>query len=115
MGLMNRFNKGTIDWGIDTKDMKYIKLSEFKEGDIVPIKGLFINKKGNYDPHPVAIAENGLIDLPQHQTDTVNEILASPEVVEAIKQGKVAFKVRTYNATKFGNKECLSVEWVDIE
>jgi hypothetical protein len=115
MGLMNRFNKGTIDWGIDTKDMKYIKLSEFKEGDIVPVKGLFINSKGNFEPHPVAISENGLIDLPMHQTDTVNEILASPEVVEAIKQGKVAFKVRIYNAVKYSNKECYSVEWVDME
>jgi hypothetical protein len=115
MGLMNRFNKGTIDWGIDTKDMKYIKLSEFKEGDIVPVKGLFINNKGKFEPHPVAISENGLIDLPMHQTDTVNEILASPEVVEAIKQGKVAFKVRIYNAVKYSNKECYSVEWVDME
>jgi hypothetical protein len=115
MGLMNRFNKGTIDWGIDTKDMKYIKLSEFKEGDIVQVKGLFINNKGNFEPHPVAISENGLIDLPMHQTETVNEILASPEVVEAIKQGKVAFKVRIYNAVKYSNKECYSVEWVDME
>lgn len=116
MGLMNRFNKGGVDWGIDTEDMKYIKLSEFPvSDDVVKIKGVFINKKGNFDPHPVAIGDNGLIDLPSHLTDAVNEMIAAPEVVEAIKTGHVGFKVRSYDADKFGKKDCRSVEWVDID
>ena len=116
MGLMNRFNKGGVDWGVNTEGMNYIKLSEFPvSDDIIKIKGIFINNKGNFSAHPVAIGENGLIDLPAHLTDSVIEMLAAPEVVEAIKGGHVGFKVRSYDAEKFGKKDCRSVEWVDID
>ena len=113
MGLMNKFNKGSINWGVDTKDMPYIKLSDLKVGEERPIRGLFINSKGNFDAHPVAIVNNTLIDLPSHLTDTVNEIVADQEAVEAIKAGKVGIKVREYTAKKY-NRECKSVEWIDI-
>lgn len=116
MGLMGRFNKGGIDWGVKTDDMEYIKLSEFPVGDeVIKVRGVFINGKGNFGDHPVAIGENGLIDLPPHLTDVVKEMITDPEVVEAIKAGKVGFKVRSYDADKFGKKDCRSVEWVDIE
>lgn len=115
MGLMGKFNKGGIDWGIDTKDMKYITLKEFDIDSVFTVKGLFINKKGNFDPHPVAITENGLVDLPSHQHDIVLQILEDPEAVEAIKTGKVGCKVRSYDADKFGMKDCRSVEWVDLD
>ena len=115
MGLMNRFNKGSIDWGVDTSNMNYIKLSELAVGDLVKVKGVYINSKGNFGAHPVAISDNGLIDLPSHQTEAVQEMIASPEVVEAMKGGKVGFKVRSYDADKFGKKDCRSVEWIDID
>lgn len=115
MGLMNKFNKGGIDWGIKTDDMPYCKLSEFKVGDERPIRGLFINSKGNFDAHPVAIGENALLDLPAHLTEAVNEILADAEAVEAIKAGKVGIRVRSYDSDKFGKKDCRSVDWIDIE
>lgn len=115
MGLMNKFNKGGIDWGIDTKDLEYRDLKEYKEGDVITIKGLFINKKGNYDDHPVAIIDGALLDLPAHLNDAALEILADNEVVEAIKAGKVGVKIRSYDANKYGKKDCRSVEWIDIE
>lgn len=115
MGFMNKFNKGGIDWGVKTKGMPYVKLSEFQIGDIRPIRGLFINGKGVFDAHPVAIGKNALIDLPAHLTDAANEIMADPEAVEAIKAGKVGIKVRSYDSDKYGKKDCRSVEWVDIE
>lgn len=115
MGLMNRFNKGGVDWGIDTKDLPYKDLKEYKENEVIVIKGLFINKKGNFGPHPVAIIDGALLDLPAHLHDTALEILADPEVVEAIKAGKAGVKIRSYDADKFGKKDCRSVEWIDIE
>ena len=114
MGLMGRFNKGGIDWGVDTKALNYMKLSELSVGETRKIQGVFINSKGNFDAHPVAISDGVLIDLPSHQTDTVKEILESPEVVEAIKAGHVGFTVRSYDSDKFGKKDCRSVEWIDI-
>ena len=112
---MNRFNKGAIDWGMDTKDFPYKDLKEYKEGDIIVIHGLFINKKGNFGDHPVAIMDDALLDLPAHLNDAALDILGDNEVVEAIKAGKVGVKVRSYDADKFGKKDCRSVEWVDIE
>lgn len=114
MGLMGKFNKGGIDWGIDTKDLKYVELKEYEVGTVIKIKGLFINKKGNFDPHPVAIIENALLDIPAHMHDTVVDILKDPDAIEAIKAGKVGVKVRSYDADKFGKKDCRSVEWVDM-
>lgn len=115
MGLMNKFNKGGIDWGIETKDLPYRELKEYNVGDTIVIKGLFINRKGNFDDHPVAIIDGALLDLPSHLHDAATEILADSEVVEAIKDGKVGVKVRSYDADKFGKKDLRSVEWIDIE
>ena len=114
MGMFNSLNKGGIDWGVDTEDMDYIKLEEVKDAGNLVIKGVFINNKGNFGAHPVAILENGLLDLPAHQTENVTTILENPEMVEAIKAGKCAVKVVTYIAKKY-NKECFTVDWVDVE
>ena len=115
MGLMNKFNKGGIDWGIDTRNLPYKELKDYNVDDIITIKGLFINKKGNFDPHPVAIIDGALLDLPSHLYEAANEILADHEVIEAIKAGKVGVKVRSYDSDKFKKKDCRSIEWVDIE
>lgn len=114
MGMFNSLNKGGIDWGVDTEKMQYIRLEEMKDAGNIVIKGVFINKKGNFDPHPVAIIENGLLDLPAHQTENVQTILESPEMVEAVKAGKCAVKVVPYTAKKY-NKDCFTVDWVDVE
>lgn len=115
MGLFGNLNKGSVDWGIDTKELNYIKLAEFPvNDDVIPVKGVFINSKGNFDPHPVAIIDSALVDLPAHMTESVKTILETPEMVEAIKAGKCGFKVRSYEASKFGKKDCRSIEWVDI-
>lgn len=115
MGLMSKYNKGSIDWGMDTKDFPYVKLSVMKVGEIFDVNGLFINSKGNYGSHAVAISGNTLVDLPSHLTEAVQNMLQDMEVVDAIKAGKVQAKVKTYNASNFGNKECFSVEWLDKE
>lgn len=114
MPLFSNLNKGGIDWGINTEDLKYIKLSELNLDEVIQICGVFLNTKGNFGTHPVAIIKDALLDLPAHQTETVQEILNSPAMIEGIKEGKCGIKVRPYKSTKY-NKDCLSVEWVDIK
>lgn len=115
MGLMSKYNKGSIDWGMDTKDFPYVKLSEMTVGKIFNVQGIFINNKGNFGSHAVVISDGALIDLPSHLTEAVQNMLQDSEVIKAIKEGKVQAKVKTYNASNFGNKECFSVEWLDKE
>ena len=115
MGLMNKFNKGSIEWGVSTEGLAYKKLSELDKENTYKIFGVFLNTKGNFGSHPVAICDGFLADIPAHQTENVQEMLADQEVIDAIKAGKVGFNVKPYNAANFGNKECFSVTWVDIE
>lgn len=114
MGLMNKYNKGTIDWGVETEGLDYVKLQDLEKGKSYKIAGIFINSKGNFGAHPVAICDGFLADIPSHQTENVQKMLADEEVIDAIKAGKVGFEVKTYNATNFGNKECFSVTWIDL-
>lgn len=114
MGLMNKFNKGSIDWGTSTEGLEYKKLSELEKGKKYKVLGVFLNSKGNFGAHPVAICEGFLADIPAHQTENVQTMLQDQEVIDAIKAGKVGFTVETYNAKNFGNKECFSVTWIDL-
>ena len=50
--------------------------------------------------------------LPKHLLETVQAMIADPEVVAAVKAGKAGFRCRKYE-TRDGN-EGLSVEWVDL-
>ena len=87
MGFAERYNKFNTIFDIDIKDFKFMDGYDFiaKYGDnVVKIDGLYINKKGHYDDHPVAIIESEkvLLDLPSHMTDTVNEVLQDAESID---------------------------------
>lgn len=115
MSFANKFNKG-VNFNIDTKDFKYVKLADlYKENGtdvITPINGMFV-VKGKIETAPVFIDEQGkrLINIPAHLTATVREILADPEAVQAVKDGKVGFTIRTYESHA---KECYTVNFVDL-
>ena len=117
MSFANKHNKGAIDWGVDTKDYPYISREEAFKTDkdkVYQLKGLYINKKGNFGDHPVAICEGFFIDLPDYMTDDVKEILASEDDINDIKSGIVGFKLEEFVDKKF-KKTCYGVKWVDIE
>lgn len=68
-----------------------------------------------YNPHPVAInvEEKMLIDLPEHMTETVEEILKDGESISLIKRGCVGLRATNYIDKKY-KKTCYSAEWVDL-
>ena len=121
MSFASKHNKGAIDWGIDTEGFEYFKLSELYElvqdADL-KLHGLFINSKNNseYGASCVAILEDRFVNLPQHMIEEIQGILADPEDVEAIKAGKVGFKIRTYESDKKKGKDktCYAISWVDL-
>lgn len=77
------------------------------------VLGLYINKKSKYGDAPVAISEDFSINLPSFMVDTVNEMIADPEMVDAINAGEVGLEVYEYTPKNQTNT-CYSCRWVDM-
>ena len=118
MSFANKYNKGNIIFDIDISDFNFMNLSDIYTSygkNVIKVDGLYINKKGKYSPHPVAInvEEKMLIDLPKHMTEVVEEILKEGESISLIKRGCVGIRARKYTDKKY-KKTCYSAEWVDL-
>lgn len=117
MSFATKFNKGS-KFDIDTSDMEFRSLAELKaefdETTTYPLKGIYINSKSKFGAHPVFITDKYLVDVPSHMIDTVNDVLADQTAIDDIKAGKVGFKIYSYTSQTY-NRECLNVEFVDVE
>lgn len=118
MSFAQKYNKGSVIFDIDIKDYVFTDGYDFVKNhgsNVVKIDGLYINNKGMYDDHPVAIikSEKLLVDLPSHMTDTVREILKDSESITLIKKGLVGIKAHEYVDKKY-KKNCVGFEWCDL-
>ena len=120
MSFANRHNKGGIDWKIGdlkTDSFQFWKREEcYKEAPdkTYKLRGIYINKKGKFGDHPVAILDDRFMDFPDYMTDEVKEILTSEEDIADIIAGRVGFTLEQYTDKNFG-RECVGVRWVDLE
>lgn len=114
-----KFNKNGVNFGIDTKDFKFVKLKDLYNdpnnggSDVIhSIHGVWVHKSP-LGESPVVIDEfkKQLVNLPEHMTDTVRQILSDPEAVQAIKDGKVGYTIYEYEAR---GKKCYSIRFVDL-
>ena len=113
MSIASKYNNGGVNWGIDTSEFEYHSLSELGEEAEFLVRGLFINTKGKFGPAPVIISNDSYFNLPGYETDKVKEMLQDPELIDAIRAGKVAAVVRSFTDSKY-NKESWTVEWKDL-
>lgn len=113
----SKLNKPTFN--VDTTDFNYIKLADLynsKENggkDVIhTIDGVFINES-QYGDNPVIISKEhkALINLPKHTAGSIKLILADPNLVQVIKDGKAGFTIYTYESH---NRECYSINYVDL-
>ena len=110
------FNKTNFD--IDTTDFPYVKLADIYNdkkdggGDVVhPINGMYVHKSQLGDSPVIIDAENKrLVNLPQFTGDTVREILANSDAVDAIKANKVGYTIYEYESHA---KKCYGITFVD--
>lgn len=118
MSFASKFNKGNR-FSIDTTGYNYKKMSDVVADNgfepVYTVAALYINTKGKFDDHPVAVLPQieALVDLPSHMTETVRGILADPEAVADIEAGKVGIKFESYNSKTY-NRECLGCRWIDL-
>lgn len=113
-GLMSRFNHTNI-FDVDTKNFKWVNLETLYNTDpdkTYTLLGLF-TKGSKFGKEPDAIIQGYKVNLPRHLLDTVEDMLDDNQVIEAIKAGKVGFKVYSYHSNTY-NKDAYSVTWLDL-
>lgn len=110
----NSFNK--VTFSIDVTDFEYCKLAalynEKAPQTVYHLDGMWVNKSPLGESPVFICAELGkLVNMPMHLTPTVKEILANPNAVNAIKNGKVGFTVYEYESH---GRKCYNVKFADI-
>ena len=106
MAFNERNQKKSIKWTFDGEGLPFIDLNGYlvqrNQGN-APIKilGLYINQKAKCGPQPHLITVDYKISLPNHLLKDCEEILADPELVQLIDNGKCAFQPEQYT-DKFG-------------
>lgn len=113
-GLMSRFNHTNI-FDVDSRDFKWVDLETLFNTDPdkqYTLLGLFV-KGSKFGKEPDAIIDGFKVNLPRHLLDTVNDMLDDNQVIEAIKAGKVGFKIYSYHSSTY-NKDAYSVTWLDL-
>lgn len=119
MSFAAKYNKGS-KFDIDTTGFEYRNLDTLKESQVIIIRGLFINekrtKRKKWDS-PVVIASDCYYNLPTYLTDQVRDMLADPETIQDINDGKCGMKRRNYtykDADTGEDVDGIGVEWVDV-
>lgn len=125
MGLMNKFNKGNAFKDIDTSNMDYVSLADVYDEKnpekVFKIQGVYINPKSKLGASCVAIGEDVQYNLPQHQVENIQQMLDDEEVINAIRNGHVGFKITPYENSFSVNKqtgeitEFYGIDWVDVD
>lgn len=114
-----KFNTEKL-FNIETEDFEYMSLEDLakatensEEPVVFIIRGIYINRKSLYDPSPVVALDDTYVNLPSHLLPACEEMLHDRLAVDAINQGRCGFRIEKYFQKRY-QKECYSVEWVDI-
>ena len=115
--MFAELNGGGIDWGIESKDFPFKKVSELDQKGTYVVKGMFINKNKSekelkeYGASVVLILDGVLLSCPNHYENAVQSILDDPEKVQAVKDGKC--KIGDFYTYESHGKTCYAFKWID--
>lgn len=117
MGIGNYSQKKTVDWGVDTKSMDFIKCSNLiekdkEESEAVDLLGFFITPDVGYGRGAVLITADALVNIPGRYVNDLEEMYDDTSVINQIKTGHAAFKVKSFYSTKF-KKNGYAIEFID--
>lgn len=114
MGISKLNKGGSVDWGIETKEFPFKKCSEMELEKEFPLKGCFITPDKGFGQGAVLISDGFLLNAPASALDDVKTILSDDEIVESIKAGKCAFKVRSF-VSKTYKRTGYAIDYIDKE
>ena len=95
------------------KDLPFKKLDEIELGKIYTVNAILLGKSKFGERAFVSLKEGMNVDLPKGQNDVCKSIIGNADAVKDINEGKCGIKFGKYYSKKF-NRECMSVEWVNI-
>jgi hypothetical protein len=114
-----KFNTEKL-FNIETEDFDYMSLQDLARADslneepsVFVIRGVYINRKSLYEPAPVVALDDTYVNLPSHLLPACEEMLHDRQAIDAINEGRCGFRIEKYTQKRY-NRECYSVEWVDI-
>lgn len=117
MSFAKKHNTVVTHFDFETpSDFDYKKpanlIVEYGEDKVYPVKAIYINKKGQFGDEPVIVTDEFIVNAPSHLVDSIKEIFEDENSVKLINEGKVGFKLYSYE-NKFGTQ--YSVTWVDVK
>lgn len=114
--FLNQFNKRALFVYDNEAERDYCKLADLVEcngiDEVYTVEALFINTKSKFGHAPVIVTSQWLVNAPSHLTQTVQQMINTPELVDLVNQRKVGFKVYQYTAN---NRVCYSIEWCEVQ
>lgn len=116
MKLIDNLNRGMKRFNYEiTDNHEYAKLGDLYNTDsdkVYIVRMFYTNKKSQFGDNEVVVTDDYLINLPQHLTETVKEIINSDEYRELINQGKLVFNIYEYEYKQGKQtKKAYSVNW----
>lgn len=115
--MFAELNGGGIDWGIETKDFPFKKVSELDQSGKYVVKGMFINRNKSekelkeFGASVVLILDGVLLSCPNYYENAVQSILDDPEKVQAVRDGKCA--IGGFYTYESHGKTCYAFKWLD--
>ena len=101
------------------KDLSFKKIGDIQQGEIYKVNGIFpyTSKFGKqYFLSLERYGENDFFNfnLPKDQNETAGLLLKNEEAIQAINKGECGVTIRQYYSKKY-EKQCVSIEWVNIQ
>lgn len=113
--VAKKYNSQKI-FTVDTENFEYKSLEDLfiDEETVYVVKGVYINKKGNFGEESVLALDDSYVNIPSHLVETCKEMIDDRRAVDAINAGEVGFTIYKYYQKRY-NKDCYSIKWVDID
>lgn len=113
-----RLNNDYVKFTHETpKDMEYKTLemlyNENDKNHTYIIRGAYINDS-KFGKQGLLVTSQCYVNLPSHLTDDIEQIRQDDSLVNQINEGLAGFKIYHYFSKKY-NKNCFSVNWVDVQ
>lgn len=117
MFTITKYNR--VMFNVDTTDFEYCKLSDLfnDPSTVYDVDGLLLmshktkSQFNNVSPVIICSDLKKLVNIPIHMEKIFREILQDDEAIDAIKGGRVGFKIRKYT-DKYGS-ERYSINFID--